>query len=254
MRITLLQRPGKVSAKEFSATLEESLSKLRGELSASTKLVGLSGNEWAKIDIDGQDSEVVTEIISRELGRAQTDLSQIQVQENYYGIVDGVDADLSVDIGIEKPTPLSVKLDLKGLRAQLCDGKPLARTEIAEFYCIHPGSRLAVRITRLERDASRLEAWLADSQIELFSQWITSHLQRIQVFGCTRQSLENAIRKADLERDVISVEPSTLTTHSVVCKLGTDAIGLIPKLGSKMRKIELEPFLPKRILAKCRQW
>ena len=254
MRITLLQRPGKVSAKEFSAALEESLSKLRGELSASTKLVGLSGNGWAKVEIVGEDSEVTTEIISRELGRAQTDLSQIRVQENYYGIVDGVDADLSVDIGIEKPKPLSVNLDSKGLRAQLCDGKPLSCSEIAESYCIHPGTRLAVRITRLERDTSTLEAWLADSQIELFSQWITSHLERIQVFDCTRQSLENAIRKADLERDVISVEPNTLTTHSVVCKLGTDAIGLIPKLGSKLRKSELEPFLPRRILTKCRQW
>jgi hypothetical protein len=254
MQITLLQKPGKVSAKEFSSGLEESLSKLRGELSATTKLVGLSGHGWARVQIDGEDSEVMTEIISRELGRAETDLSQVQVQGSYYGIVDPVGADLSVDIGIEKPSPLSVNLDLKGLRAQLCDGKPLSGRQIAEFYCIHPGSRLAVRITRLERETSTLEAGLADSQIELFSQWTTSRLERIQVFDCTRPNLENAIRKADLERDVISVEPNTLTTHSVVCKLGTDAIGLIPKLGLRLRKSELQPFLPKRILTKCRQW
>ena len=254
MQITLLQRPGKVSVKEFSATLEESLSKLREELSATTKLVQLSGNEWAKVEIQGEDSEVVTELISREFGRAQSDLAQIRVQENYEGIVDAVGANLSVDIGVQKPTRLSVNLDLKGLRAQLSDGKPLSCKEVADLYCIRPGSRLAVRITRLDLDRRTIEAWLADSQIQLFSQWITSGLERIQVFTCTRQSLENALRKAALERDVISVETNTLTTHSVVCKLGTDAIGLIPKLGSKLRKSELEPFVPKRILQRCRQW
>jgi hypothetical protein len=254
MLITLLQRPGKVDAKEFTATLEESLSRLRGELSASTRLVGFSANGWAEVEIDGEDAEVVTEIISRELDRAQTDLNRIQLQDSYYGIVDSVGADLSVDIGIEKPSPLSVRLNLNGLRAQLCDGKPLSGNEIAGLYCLHSGSRLSVRITRLERDTSMLEAWLADSQIKLFSHWITSRLERVQVFDCTRPSLENAIRRANLERDIISVEPSTLTSHSVVCKLGTDAIGLIPKLGSKLRKSELEPFLPKRILKRCRPW
>ena len=254
MLITLLQRPGKVAAQEFSAALEESLSKLTGELSASTRLVGFTARGWAKVEVDGEDAEVLIEIISRELGRAQTDLNQIQAQESHYGIVDGVGHDLSVDIGIEKPSPLSVRLNLNGLRAQLCDGKPFSSDEIAELYCMHPGSKLGIRLTRLERDVGALEAWLADSQIELFSRWITSHLDRIQVFDCTRPSLENAVRKAGLERDVISVESSTLTTHSVVCKLGTDAIGLIPKLGSKLRKSQLEPFLPKRILKKCRQW
>jgi len=254
MLITLLQRPGKVTVKEFGATLEESLSRLRGELSASTRLVGFSANRWANVDIDGEDAEVVTEIISRELGRAQSDLNQIQAQENYYGIVDRAGSDLTVDIGIEKPSPLSVRLSLNGLRAQLCDGKPLSSNEIAEAYCIHMGSRLAVRLTRLERDTGTLEAWLADSQIELFSRWIKSHLDQILVFDCTRPMLEDAIRKANLERDVISVESSTLTTHSVVCKLGTDAIGLIPKLGARLKRSRLEPFLPKRILKKCRQW
>jgi hypothetical protein len=254
MLITLLQRPGKVAAKEFGVTLEETLSKLRGELSASTKPVGLSAKGWAKVEIYGEDAEVATEIISRELGRAEPDLSQIEAQENYYGIVDGVDAVLSVDIGIEKPSSPSVHLNMNGLRAQLCDGKPLSSNAIAKYYCIHRGSRLAIRITRLEPDTSTLEAWLADSQIELFSHWITSRLERVQVFDCTRSSLENAIRRASLERDVISVEPSTLTSHSVVCKLGTDAIGLIPRLGAKLRKSELEPFVPKRILKECRQW
>lgn len=230
------------------------MSNLKGELSASTRLVGFSDNGWAKIEIDGEDCEILKEIISRELGLTQTDLSQIETQGNYSGIVRDAGADLEVDIGIEKPAPLNVNVSLKALRAQLCDGKPLSGKEIAEYYCLSAGSRATVRITRLERSPRRLEGWLADSQIELFSERIASRLDRVQVFDCTRQRLELALRRARLERDVISVESGSLTTHSVVCKLGTDAIGLIPRLGSMLRKSELKPFLPRRILAKCRQW
>jgi len=254
VRITLLQRLGKVSAGDFGAALDGVLSNLKGELSASTRLVGFSDNGWAKIEIDGEDCEILKEIISRELGLTQTDLSQIETQGNYSGIVRDAGADLEVDIGIEKPAPLNVNVSLKALRAQLCDGKPLSGKEIAEYYCLSAGSRATVRITRLERSPRRLEGWLADSQIELFSERIASRLDRVQVFDCTRQRLELALRRARLERDVISVESGSLTTHSVVCKLGTDAIGLIPRLGSMLRKSELKPFLPRRILAKCRQW
>jgi hypothetical protein len=111
-----------------------------------------------------------------------------------------------------------------------------------------------VRITRMEPAARILEGWLSDSQIQIFSDAMATRLEQIRVFDCTRQRLESALRRANLERDVISLECNTLTTHSVVCKLGTDAIGLIPKLGSMLRKSELRPFLPKRILADCRQW
>lgn len=79
-------------------------------------------------------------------------------------------------------------------------------------------------------------------------------LDRIQVFDSSKREVEFAVRKANLDRDIISVERQTLTTQSVVCKLGTDAIGLIPKLGSILRRRELKPFLPKRIVSRCRPW
>jgi hypothetical protein len=79
-------------------------------------------------------------------------------------------------------------------------------------------------------------------------------LDRVQVFDSYRHELELAIKRSHLERDVISVEPRTLTAQSVLCKLGTDAIGLIPKLGSLLKARELKPFIPKRIVARCRQW
>jgi len=234
--------------------LEESLSKLKEGLSASAKLVGFSDRGWAKIEIGGEDQEILHEIVSRKLIRAQTDLDQVDAQGTYPGIVIDIGANLEVDIGLEKPGPLNVSVSLKALRAQLCDGKPLSGMDIGEYYCIHAGERLTVRLTRIDQGTGKLEGWLADSQIYLFSELIASRLERVQVYSCTRRRLAFALRKAELERDVISVESNTLTTHSVVCKLGTNAVGLIPKLGAVLRRSELKPFLPRQILAKCRPW
>jgi hypothetical protein len=255
MRITLLQKPGAVTVKDFSANLAAALSALKGGLSASTNPDGFSRKGWTRIDVEGQDSEILLELISRELGRAQTDLSLVEMHGNYQGVVAGeAGGNLEIDIGIEAPKPLNVKVKLSSLRAQLTDGRPLSGSAIAEDYCLYPDSRAAIRITRLEPDANIVEGCLEDSQISMFSKWVASRLDRIQVFDCFRQELESAIRSGNLERDIISVDPMSLTMHSVECKLGTDAIGLMPKLGSILRKRKLKPFLPRRILARCRQW
>jgi hypothetical protein len=254
MRITLLQKPGKTSAENFRVALQESMLNLKGDLEASTKILGMTDNGWARVEIDGVDSEIVQEIISRELHWAQTDLAHVENQTNYAGIVDSVGAELKVDIGIETPAPVTVRISSRSLRAQLCDGQLLPCSEIAEQYCLRAGSRLAVRTTKVDRETGTIEGWLADSQMDDFANRIRSHLQRVQVFDCTRQTVDSALRSLKLERDIIAVEMDTLTTQSVLCKLGTDAIGIIPRLGTALRKIELKPFLPSRIIAKCRSW
>jgi hypothetical protein len=161
---------------------------------------------------------------------------------------------LEVDIGLEKPAPLNVKIGIEALRAQLCDGKPISGTEIAEYYCIHPSDSLSVRLTRIDRGCGEIDGWLSDSQIDLFAESISLGLEQVRVYDCTRRRLELALNKQKLERDVISTESATLTTHSVICKLGTNAVGLIPKLGGALRKSELKPFLPKKIASQCRPW
>lgn len=203
----------------------------------------------------GDDSEVVSELVSRKLGLAQTELAGIENLGHYDGIITGQTATcLQIDIGIEKPRPLKIKIDLNTLRAQLCDGKALSMEEIIDHYCLFPSTRVAIRITNFEPESELAEGWLADSQLVLFSNWISMRLDRIQVLDSSKREVEFAVKKANLGRDIVSVERQTLTTQSVVCKLGTDAVGLIPKLGSVLGRRELKPFLPKRIVSRCRPW
>jgi len=39
-----------------------------------------------------------------------------------------------------------------------------------------------------------------------------------------------------------------LFEHAIVCKLGTDAAGLIPKIGKKLWSAKFSVFSPKRII------
>jgi hypothetical protein len=239
----------------FTTTLEQTFLNLKGELTATIKLLGFSNKGYARIELRGDDSEIVLELISQRLGLAHTDFSAIELYGNYEGIVSSHSAEtLGVDLGIETPRSLSAKIGLNSLRAQLTDGKPLPLREIVDHYCLYPETKVSIRITGLERDEGTLEAWLADSQLQQYSEWIGSGLDRIQVLNCPQQVVESTIRRANLERDIITIEPLTLTSHSVLCKLGTDAIGLIPKLGRVLRESELKPFLPKRIRTRCRPW
>lgn len=255
MKITILQRPGQHTSREFSSNVESTVRSLKGDLAASVKLSGFSPTGWARLDIEGEDSEVVKELLFRELGQAQTDLADIEPHGIYEGVISNSPNDyLEADIGVESPTPVNVKIGVGALRAQLADGQPLQLSQIRREYCLFPGIRTAVRITRLEEWGHSIEGWLADSQIERFAGWIATRLDRIQVSDSYRREVEYALKRANLERDIVCVEPITLTAQSVVCKLGTDAVGLIPKLGSALRQRELNPFIPKRIITRCRRW
>jgi len=163
MRITLLQRPGLASQEDFCTNLGSALSDLRSGLSASTAIVGFSKRGWARVEVEGDDQEVVQELISRELGQARTDISSIEKHGNYHGIVVGeFGGNLEVDLGVETPQPMNVKIKVSTLRAQLADGKTVSGREVVEHYCLFPSSRVGIRVTRLESEAGIIEGWFSD--------------------------------------------------------------------------------------------
>jgi hypothetical protein len=47
----------------------------------------------------------------------------------------------------------------------------------------------------------------------------------------------------------IDIEPLGILEHVLTCKLGTDAIGLIPKIGKKLKKTKFVVFNPEKLLS-----
>jgi hypothetical protein len=255
MKITLLQRKGRVDERQFYAALKNALASIKGDLTIEAKLQFFSKHGWAVVDVNGDDSEIFIRLVSKKFGLAPLEISKIERHGNYQGTVENFNSDLIVDIGIERPEPAYVRVKLSSLRAQLADGRgSVPAREIAESYCLFPETPISVRVNKFAPNGTELEGWLSDSQISIFSDWINGGLERVQVYDCLQSQLDFAIRKAKLERDIVSTEQLNLTTHSVLCKIGTDAVGVIASLGSRLRRSQLKPFIPKRIKERCREW
>ena len=255
MKIRLLQRKANVDQEQFRTELDTAIRTVAGALSATAKFSSFSKRGWTIINVEGDDSEVLIELLSRKFGLAVTDASKIESYGNYRGLIQNIASDLPVDVGIELPEPIFVRVKFSSLLAQLADGKAsLPAKYVAECYSMLPELPISIRVSKPGTSETPPEGWLSDSQISLFSDWVTCGLERVQAFDCLPAQLSYAIREAHLERDIVSTEQLSLTTHSVVCKIGTNAVGLIPGLGSILRRSRLVPFVPKRIEEKCRAW
>jgi len=253
MQVTILEKPGPLTAPFFVSNMNKALYELKSDLSATAKVAGITDKGWARVEIDGEDAEILHSLVKSRFGPAFTHFSTIENQGVYEAMVIGSSPEnLQLDLGTESPRPMIVRIPLIALRAQLADGKPITCSGIAEDYCFVTGLKVSVRIT--QKKSETIEGWLSDVQMNRFSDWFGIGLDRIIVTDCFKQQLESAISRASLTRDIISVESSNLTTQVAVCKQGTDAIGLMPKLGAQLRKHSLKPFIPKRVKARCRQW
>ena len=250
MKLTILERPTALTAKDFRVRLAKELEELKGELTAFVTFKGFSYNGWAQIEVTGEDSEIVSELVSSRFGRAYTELRALELPGVFEAEITGSnERGLKFDVGFGS---VNCIIPTSNLVAQLADGKATQLRQLLECYCLYPGVKISVRAART-RD-NELEAWLSDREIGRLARWITTGLDRIQAFDCYRQEAESVVVKTHSTRDVIAVESITLTIQSIVCKLGTDAVGLIPKLGHVLLKQKLRPFLPKKIIGQCRPW
>ena len=80
-----------------------------------------------------------------------------------------------------------------------------------------------------------------------FARWLHAYIDRLVVFGAPRSHVEHAVKESQHFRDIIRIDSLGLLEHAVVCKLGTDAVGLIPKLGKLLSTAKLAPFSPRKI-------
>ena len=69
------------------------------------------------------------------------------------------------------------------------------------------------------------------------------------IFGALFSDVERVVKLSRHSRDIINTESVGVLEQVVLCKLGTDAVGLIPKLGRYLKKSAvLVPFSPKKIV------
>lgn len=225
-------------------------STLKG-LNVKTKIVGVNPRRWIQVTISGEDEKAALHYLTDEIGLCPISLEGVKKFSAMRGRVIGIDRskdELCLDIGVYLPKIIDVSVPLQRLQAQLLDGKRVALEEIADLFGFCENLPLEIKISNIHIANEHIEAMLSEEQLSQYRQWVRSLLDRLIILGASLEEIRLALKMARCNRDVIDVEPLGLFEYALVCKLGTDAAGLMPKIGRNLRNAALTVFNPKKVL------
>ncbi|TRO45867.1 DUF2110 family protein [Candidatus Bathyarchaeota archaeon] len=219
-------------------------------LEVETKILGVVADGWVQIALSGEDEGIATNYLIKEVGICPSNFGNVKKFSTLKGYIKNIGkngAILSVDVGVFQPKIGYATIELRRLQAQLVDGEKIAIRKIAELFGLCEYLPVNVKVTGLNEEKSRIDAELSSKQIRKYMVWRESLLDRLLVLGSSLHEVKATIEHAKLERDVIDVEPLGLLEHALTCKLGTDAAGLIPKIGRTLRNAKFAVFNPKTL-------
>ncbi len=247
-KFTLLE---KVYCSFSPKTFETLFSSLLKGLKVKLKVVGETNRGWIQIEVFGEDALAALHFIDRKIGLAPVTLNKLKKFSVMRGRVffpEKSKKQLYVDIGIFSPETYDAFLPLQRLQAQLADGKKISLQRMVALFCLYDNLPLKIKIMReVDAQKKRIEAELAESQLSQITSWISSGFDRLIVLGALCSEVKRAVKLSRHHRDIIKIESLGILEHVVLCKLGTDAVGLIPKLGRLIQDAFFVPFSPRKI-------
>jgi hypothetical protein len=232
--------------------LTQILEDLLGDLTVEAAVKGTVAGRWVQLELSGEDESVATKLLEREMGFCPVSLENVKKFSTLKGYVANLDRgteSLSVDIGIFDPKIAQAMVSLNYLQMHLREGKKTPLKSIAELWGFCENLPLEIKVLEVNAQGNRIEAEFQAKQIHKFIQWKESLLDRLIVIGASLQEVNSAVEQEGLRRDVIDVEALGVFEHALVCKLGTDAAGLIGRIGRRLRKAKFTVFNPKALTA-----
>jgi hypothetical protein len=208
--------------------------------------------QWLKVRARGEDAETFLNLLTEKFGRAPVLRSKVERWDILKGFITGsgrVGFGVYVDIGILEPTRKDALYPLHRMRAQLSDGASKSSREILQEQGLADYFPVNVIVTELQGENVTVE--LADSTRDQLLEWNRLLFDRVIAAGIGRDYAEKVVQSANLGLDVIRIETLSLLVQCLICKLDTDAPGVIAKVGSRLRGVGLTAFRTpaKRLLA-----
>jgi len=225
-------------------------SALKG-LKVETKISGVTPRGWVQIILSGEDEKVALRHLAYEVGLCPTHLECVEKFSTVKGRITALNkssGEIYVDIGVFSPNIVDAAVPLNHLQAQLVDGRKVALKKFVELFGFCEHLPLAVKIFGMDREKNRIEAMLSEEQIIQYKNWTKSLLDRLIILGSSLYEIKLALKIAKCNRDIVSIEPLGLLEYVVTCKLGTDAAGVIPKIGKNLRNATFSVFNPRKIV------
>jgi hypothetical protein len=247
--VTVLEKLyGSASPETFEKLYSDLVSGLKVDLS----FAGTTNRGWIQLQVSGEDETATLSLLDREVGFAPVSVDKLKKFSVVQGKVvfpNRSKNELYVDLGLFSPITCDAVVSKKRLCAQLADGKEIPLPELVELFCLYDNMPLEVKVAEnVEKGNKTVEAELSEAQVSLFSGWVGSRFDRLVVLGSLFSDVERAVKLSRHFRDIIRVESLGVLEQVVLCKLGTDAVGLIPKFGRYLKSAVLVPFSPKKIL------
>lgn len=239
----------KIYNKNQLITVDEHLKTLFKGLKVQIENIKLTTNNWIKLDFSGEDEKAALSYIEKEFGICPNHIENVKKFSTLKGYLTDLGEskdEIRVDIGVFYPQKSYVVIPLRRLQAQLADGRKTALSKMAELYGFLENTPIIIKITGLSENYA--EAEIAEVQLATYKRWIKTLFDRLIVIGASQQEIRKALKNAKCQNDIIKIEPLGLFEHAVVCKLGTDAVGLIPKMGKHLSDAKLEAFKPKTLI------
>jgi hypothetical protein len=230
--------------------IDELLQSQFEELGVEAKVVANPTNKWVQVSIEGEDEVIAAAYARKEVGTCPVSLENVEVGAVLKGYVSKVDESrmqLIIDVGVFEPKVTQAAVSVVILRRQFAVGKDVGLKAIAEAYGIAEGLPISVKVT--EKEAEGLKAELSPDQVEKLKGWQQSLLDRLIILRAPNELVTTTLERAQLDRDVIDVEQLGFFEYALICKLGTDARGLIPRVGRYMRNAVFVVFNAKKSLS-----
>jgi len=233
-------------------TFEKLYSSLVSGLNVQLRFAGTTDRGWIQLEVSGEDETAALSLLDREIGLAPVSLDKLKKFSVMRGKVvfsGKSETELYVDLGVFSPKVSDAVVSGKRLCAQLANGKDVSLQELVKLFCLYDNMPLEVKIAEgVEGESKTVEAGLSEAQFSLFSGWVGCRFDRLVILGSLFSDVERAVKLSRHSRDIIRIESLGVLEQVVLCKLGTDAVGLIPKLGRYLKSAVLVPFSPKKIL------
>ncbi len=230
------------------ATFERFYANLLNGLKIRLSFAGTTERGWIQLDVSGEDETAALSFLDHRIGLGPVSCNALKKFSIFQGKVifsSKSEDELIVDLGFSETYDAVVSK--KQLCAQLADGKEVPFRNLVELFCFYDNLPLEVKIVKGVKDERKtVEAILSEQQINLFRGWVNSRFDRLIILGALFSEVEHAVKTSRHSRDIIKTESLGVLEQVVLCKLGTDAVGLIPKLGRYIKSAVLVPFSPKK--------
>jgi hypothetical protein len=247
IKLTLLAKASSSSQLEqISRILHDALEGLE----VKTEILGTVADRWVQISLDGEDEGVAANYVAKEIGVCPASLQEAKKLSSLNGYIVSVAKSkekLLVDAGVFEPKPVHAVVPLQVLQVQLVDGRKMALKKIAELYGLCEDLPFNVEVTSFGEEEDCMEAKLSDTQLTRFRVWRESLLDRLIVLGSPLPKIKATLGRTGLNRDVLDIEPLGALAFALQCKLGTDAAGLIPRIGGRLRTANFAVFDPEKL-------